>query len=88
MVLDEKQLVSIMCSMEKRRIKKPTLSEQLRAAIESSGLTRYRISQETGIDQAALSRFMSGEMGLSTNTLDKMADVLGLELVVKKRNRR
>ena len=34
--------------------------------------------------QAAMSRFMSGERGLSTPTLDKLADVLNFEIVVRK----
>ena len=69
--------------MGKKRAKKTTFSETLRQAIEDSGLSRYRISQETGIEQSALSRFMSGKTGLSTSTIDKLAELLGLELVVR-----
>lgn len=68
--------------MGKRRVK---LSEQIRRAIDGCGMTRYAISKQTGIDQATLSRFMSGERGLPTPTLDTLADFLDLNITVGKR---
>jgi len=68
--------------------KPTTISGQLRLAIKKSGMTQYAICKETGIDKAAMSRFMSKGTGLTTATVDKLADVLGLELVPKKRKRR
>ena len=47
-------------------------------------MTRYEIAKRTGIQQSALSRFMAGERGLSTLTLDKLVELLDLEVV--KRN--
>ena len=70
--------------MAKKKRKATKVSDQIRAAIESSGLTMYRIAQETGIHKSALSRFMSGERGLSTTALDILGEFLGLEIVVKK----
>ena len=64
--------------------KRKLISDQLRDAIEASGETRYRISKETGIAQSALSRFMSGERGLTSSAVDKLAEYLNLELT--KRN--
>ena len=58
------------------------LSEQVRQAIKESGLSRYRISRETGVPESVLSRFMSGE-SMQTRTLDQLADLLGLRIVVK-----
>jgi hypothetical protein len=60
--------------------KKPNMTEVLKAAIEESGLTRYRISVDTGIDQAALMRFMRGETSLRLDKADVLAEYLGLEL--------
>ena len=57
------------------------LSDQIRAAVESCGKTRYQICKETGIHQSALSRFMAGT-GITTSTLDKLAEYLGLRIVV------
>ena len=51
-------------------------------AIEASGQTRYRISQDTGIAESVLSRFMSGETGLAVETMERLADYLGLEIVL------
>lgn len=66
--------------MARRQKKADTVTKQLRRAIEASGMSRYRISQETGIDQAQLSRFMSGERGFSLDALDRLCRVLGLRL--------
>lgn len=54
------------------------LSDVVRNAIESCGKTRYRIALETGISQSALSRFLSGERGLSIEALDVLLPYLGI----------
>jgi len=59
-----------------------TFSAQIRAAIRRSGITRYRLAQESGVDEASLSRFMSGS-GITTTTLDAMAKVLRLSVEMK-----
>ncbi len=56
-------------------------------AIEASDKTRYRIAKDTGISQAHLSRLMSGERGLSIDTLVQLADYLGLEITIRQRRR-
>jgi transcriptional regulator with XRE-family HTH domain len=66
--------------MNKAREKK--FSDQVRDAIESSGRTRYRIAKETGVAAETLSRFISGERGLSTAALDAIAGYLGWSLSV------
>lgn len=68
--------------MTKPRMK---LSDQLRQAIDSCGETRYAISKATGIAEATLSRFMSGERGLPMTTLDRLADYLELNIQAPKR---
>lgn len=62
-----------------------SISGRLREAIERSGETRYRIAQATGISQAALSRFITGERGLALESADKLAEYLGLGLQPVKR---
>jgi hypothetical protein len=56
------------------------LSNQVRAAVEASGRSRYSICKEIGLAQSNLSRFMSGEKGLSMDALDRLGILLGLEL--------
>jgi hypothetical protein len=57
-----------------------SLSDELRQAVERSGLSRYSIWQQTGIDQGSLSKFMDGERGLGMESIDKIADLLGLHI--------
>jgi hypothetical protein len=59
------------------------LSDQLRRAMANSGYTRYRISQETGLNEAALGKFFHGDRGLSLDSLDKLVEFLNLELTVR-----
>lgn len=68
--------------MPKKQSKR--MSEQLKGAIANSGLTRYRIAKDTEIEESALSRFMSGERGLSMEALDRLLGYLGLEVVERK----
>jgi len=67
------------------------LVDRMRDAITESGKTRYRIAQESGVAESVLSRLMSGERGLSVDVLERLADCLGLEVVIRpkrsKRNR-
>jgi transcriptional regulator with XRE-family HTH domain len=54
--------------------------DQIRQAVKDSGKTRYRISKETGINQATLSRFVAGKQGLSTKSLVALARFLNLTI--------
>jgi hypothetical protein len=57
-----------------------SLSDELRQAVERSGVSRYSIWQQTGIDQGSLSKFMDGERGLGMESIDKLAELLGLHI--------
>jgi transcriptional regulator with XRE-family HTH domain len=61
------------------------LSDQLRHAIETCGQTRYAIAKATGISEATLSRFVSGDRGLPMKTLDLLADYLELTITAPNR---
>jgi transcriptional regulator with XRE-family HTH domain len=64
--------------------KTPMMTDVLKAAIRDSGLTRYRIAKDTGIDEAALMRFLRGETSLRLDRADVLAEYLGLELIRRK----
>ena len=65
--------------------KQPTMTDVLKTAIEESGVSRYRIAQDTGILETSLSRFMRGETSLRLDKADVLAAYLGLELVRKRK---
>ena len=69
--------------MAKRRPKKMT--DQLRQAIDDSGVTRYRIAQDTGIDESALAKFYNGKRGLSLDNLDRLFEYLALRIVMDRK---
>jgi transcriptional regulator with XRE-family HTH domain len=68
--------------MRKPKRKSLRLSDQVRHAIKTCGQSRYAIAKATGISNSTLSRFMSGERGLTMKALDILADHLGLNIVV------
>ncbi len=72
--------------MAKGKKKAKPVSEQLIEAIESSELTRYRISQETGIAQSTLSEFVNGNRWLSLQNIDIVCELLNLELKARRQH--
>ena len=56
------------------------LTDQLRQAIDDSGLTRYRIAKETGISEPTLSKFYLGQRGLSMNAMNALGQFLQLTI--------
>ena len=62
--------------------------DAIRDAIEASGKSRYQLARESGVAESVLSRLISGERGMSVGTVERMADALGLEIVVRPKRRR
>ena len=60
----------------------------IRKAIKASSLTRYRMSKATDIDHAQMCRLMAGKSGLSIASLERLADCLGLEIVIRPKRRK
>lgn len=67
-----------------KRRKQELISDQLRRAIEESELSRYRIAQDTGIDESALAKFFNGKRGLSLDAIDRLGELLKLRIVADK----
>lgn len=57
------------------------ISQQLRGAIDTSGMSRYRICKEVGLPESTMSQFMSGQCGLALATVDRLGELLGLTIV-------
>ncbi len=71
-------------------MKKPTpaaprsrqiISRQLRSIILDSGQTAYALARDSGIDAGQIQRFLNEERDIKLETLDRLAEVLGLRLV-------
>ena len=63
-----------------KKKKAATVSDQLKQAIVSSGKTCYEIAKESGVSESALSRFLSGKRSLKLVSVDRLCQVLGIEL--------
>jgi len=59
-----------------------SFSDQLRQAVRDCGTSRYALAKQLDIAESTLSRFLSGERGMTLDVLNRMADVLGLQIVV------
>ena len=71
--------------MKAMSTRKQTFTDQIRRAVKDSELSCYRICKEIGIVESAMSKFVNGYGGLSMRSLDKLADLLGLTVVVKEK---
>ena len=56
------------------------IEQQLRQTILKADITRYRLSQQTGVSEGVLSNFVNGRRSLTMTTAAKLAKALGLEL--------
>ena len=56
--------------------------EAIRKHIERCGKTRYRIAQDTGVDEATLCRIVAGK-ACSTETADILLEYFGLTIAKK-----
>ncbi len=65
-----------------------SILDELRKRIERGDVTCYQIARDTDIDKASLSRFMHGHTGLNVATAEKLADYLGLRIIVQPKRRR
>jgi transcriptional regulator with XRE-family HTH domain len=67
------------------KMRSSLLTDQLRQAIEDSGLTRYQIAKATGIDESALAKFYNGHRGLSMQALNALGDFLQLRITLRRK---
>ena len=61
------------------------MTDQVREAIGDCGETRYRISQDTGIDESTLSKFYHGQRGMSLDSFDLLCQYLRLRVVMDRK---
>jgi len=59
-----------------------SIENQLRQLMDHSGLTKYRLAKETGINEAALGKFYHGQRGLSMKALNALGKCLQLKIIM------
>jgi ribosome-binding protein aMBF1 (putative translation factor) len=68
--------------------KRAKLSDQVRQAIRASGMSCYAICKRLDFSESVMSKFMRGRCGLSLETIDRLGDLLGLEIVARRPKKR
>lgn len=64
------------------------IEQKLREAILKSKMSRYKISQLSGVGEAQLSLFVNKKRTLTMTSAAKVAETLGFELAPKKTKRK
>jgi transcriptional regulator with XRE-family HTH domain len=59
------------------------LTKAISAAVRASDQTPYAIAKGAGVARSQLSRLMSGERGLNTDTIERLAEYLGLRITIE-----
>jgi plasmid maintenance system antidote protein VapI len=60
------------------------LSDEIMDAVNASGMSRYAVAKALGIAESTMSRFVNGKGGLSMEYLDRLGQLLGLHVVVRR----
>lgn len=60
----------------------------LREAIERADESQYSISKGADVNRSQLSRLLSGERGLSIDSAERIAEYLGLEIILRPKARK
>jgi transcriptional regulator with XRE-family HTH domain len=62
--------------------------DTIRKEIARGKKSRYAIAREIGISEGHLSRLMDGTKGLSIDTLERVADCLGLKITIEPKRKK
>ncbi len=63
------------------------LTDAIIAAIQASEQKPGAIAKGAGVARSQLSRLLSGERELRAETIERLADYLGLEIIVRRKTR-
>lgn len=75
-------IIKINTTFVKKTMEKQELGAILKAARERLGKTRYRVALEAGIKQEHLKKVEEGECGSTIKTVSKIADSVGLKILL------
>jgi hypothetical protein len=82
-VLDRFDLLLRKYLVYDRDMAKKTIIQLVRYLLEHGGMSRYRISKETGISEGRLCRILHGQ-SCTVETAEKILDLFGYELTKRK----
>lgn len=63
------------------------LTKAIAEAVKASDQTPYAIAKGAGVARSQLSRLMSGERGLSTDTIERLAEYLELRITIESKTK-
>ena len=63
------------------------LLDDIRAAIRASNETPYAIAKGANVARSQLSRLLSGESRLTVETIERIAEYLGLEITIRSKHK-
>lgn len=63
------------------------LTDAIATAVRERDETPYAIAKGAGVARSQLSRLLSGERGLNTDTIERLAEYLGLRITIEPRSR-
>ena len=64
------------------------LTDAITAAVKASNETPGAIAKGAGVARSQLSRMMRGKSGMNSETIEQLADYLGLEIVIRAKRTR
>jgi plasmid maintenance system antidote protein VapI len=64
------------------------LTKAIAAAVKASDETPYAIAKGAGVARSQLSRMMRGESGMTADTIERLADYLGLRITIQPKETR
>jgi len=63
------------------------LTKAIVEAVKANEQTPGAIAKGAGVARSQLSRLLSGERGLNTDTIERLADYLGLKITIEPKNK-
>ena len=64
------------------------ITKAMTAAVKASDQTPCAIAKGAGVARSQLSRIMRGQSGMTADTIERLADYLGLEIIIRPKSRR
>mgnify|MGYP002783803940 FL=1 len=63
------------------------LTSEIRAAVKASDQTPYAIAKGANVARSQLSRLLSGKSGMTVDTIERLADYLGLRITIEPKDK-